>query len=393
MSKKWKKTDHACIKRHGSDYKIRATGKCPVTGKMKVRKATLYGSTIDKAIRERDRLRAEIQQIDEKPTVEKRSITHFAACWVASRVRSGRWANSTAGNHKQYLRDHILPMIGHLHTDELTRDHIRDWIHYADGAQMTHWPDGRPMPESRDYSHDSVRSWWGSLKGLVKGLYLEGHVEARLVEWMRDQPGPAGVKTARREDRTLTRDELHRFVEAARTLTPTRYAEIITLAYTGMRGGELYGLDWDHILYDEQAIIVEQSYSKGDLGPVKTGKPRRPPLLPQVADAIRDHRAELVRSENIGLFEGIVFPARNGRRRLSETLHKPMMKIADRLGIDVKVGPQVLRASFVTILRQSGAHSGQIMAIVGHESEEMHEQYTRPTDSELLETAAMIGGG
>lgn len=392
MSKEWKTTDHKCIKRSGDDYKIRATGKCPVTEEMKVRKATLRGSTIAEAVRVREELRAKIKKVEQRPTVGKRSITHFAARWVARRVESGRWGHSTARKNKVYLLYHILPLIGHLEVDELTRDHIRGWIDYADGAQMTHWPDGRPRPDVEDYSHRTVRSWWRTMRHLVKGLYLEGHIDARIVEWCRDQPGPTGVMPTKREDRTLTRDELHHFVEASRTLTPTRYAEIATLAYTGMRGGELYGLDWGHILYDEQAIIVEQSHSNGVLGPTKTGRARRPPMLPQVAEAIREHREYLVRRENIGLFEGIVFPARNGRRRRTETLHKPMMRIADRLDLDVKVGPQVLRSSFVTILRRSGAHSGQIMAIVGHESEEMHEHYTRPTDSELMETAAMIGG-
>lgn len=389
MSKKWTLTEHAGIRRKGDDFKIRTTAKCPQTGRIRVRKKTLRASTIAEAIQTRERLKAEIRQVD-SPTVGSRSITHFAAHWVAQRVKSGQWSERTASDRRQKITDHILPVLGHIDVDDLSRADIRRWIDVTNAAQKTHYPDGRPRSEPVDYSHRTVRQWWSILKSIIKSLYLEAYVDGRFYEWCRAQAGPTGAKERRREDGTLTLSQLTNYVEAARSIVPSRYAEIITLAYTGMRGGELYALRWEHIDYDAEVITVEQSYSQGRLGPTKTGRARTPPMLPQVADAIRAHRKRLVRLENVGLFEGIVFPATTGRRREATTLHKPMRKVGDALGLDIKMGPQVLRSSLVTILRNAGANSQQIMSIVGHETKEMHDHYTRPTDEELRETVGIL---
>ena len=385
----WTLTEHAGIRRQGDDYKIRATAKCPATGKIKVRKKTLRGSTIAEAIRVREGLKAEIRQT-EAPTVGSRSLTHFVAHWVAAKFDSGQWNDRTAADRQQKIGDHILSVLGHIDVNELTRDDIRRWVDVTNQAKKTHYPDGRPRPEPMPYSHRSVRQWWGELKSIVKSLYLEGHRDRRFYDWVRAQAGPTGAKMRRREHKTLTLAQLDQYIEAAQKMVPTRYAEIVTLAYTGMRGGELYGLEWLHIDYDAEAITVAQSYSKGRLGPTKTGRPRTPPMLPVVAEALREHRKRLVQQENIGLFDGIVFPATTGNRRESSTLHKPMQRVADALGLDIRMGPQVFRSSLVTILRNAGANSKQIMSIVGHETKQMHEHYTRPTGEELRETVGIL---
>ena len=49
-----------------------------------------------------------------------------------------------------------------------------------------------------------------------------------------------------------------------------------------------------------------------------------------------------------------------------------------------------LRKTFTTLLRAHGAHSEQIMAIVGHESKEMHDHYTVPTADELRRTVGVL---
>lgn len=393
MRQKWTKTDHTGIYRKDDRLKVRATAK-DQTGKMRQRERTLpEGADLTDAAEMRQQLKGEIRG-ETQPTVDSRSITHFAAQWVARRVETGRWSGRTSASRKQYLRDQILPVIGHVQVDRLGREHIREWIDYADSAVKTHHPDGRPLAKPVRYGHKSVRSWWSLLRQLVKGLYLEGHVDMRFVEWCRDQPGPSGDKSKRREMRTLTRTQLNALVDTAEeVMHASRFAEVITLARTGMRAGELYGLDWDHIDYDKQTITIEQSYSKNRLGPTKTGKTRVAPVSRRVLDAIQAHRKRLKRLENVGLFKGITFPANNGKRRGSTSgIKKMIRKATDQLGIDVDVGPQVIRASVVTILKNAGAHKKQIKALVGHETDEMHDHYTRPPTSEVRQVSALLGG-
>ena len=392
MSEQWSKTSHTGIYRSTQGrLKVRTTATDP-TGRIREKQRTLpEGADLTDAVQVRRQMQAEIR-CDDAPTVSERSITHFAAQWVARRIDSGRWRKRTAADRRQYLRDHILPHIGHLEVDELSREHIRDWIEYADSVRRTHSHGGKPLDEPIPYGHSTVRSWWSLVRGLIKALYLEGHADFRLVEWCRDQVGPQGYRSGRREDRTLTYEQLVEYVETAkRVLNPQRFAEVLVLSRTGMRAGELYGLDWSHVDEEQKAITVEQSFSGGRLGPTKTSQTRVVPVDGRVLDALEKHRKRLVRLENIGLFEGILFPATNGRRRRSESLHKPMKKVGEAVGLDVKVGPQVLRSSVVTILKEKGAHKEQIKALVGHESDEMHDHYTRPTTEEIRQIAGLLG--
>jgi integrase len=205
---------------------------------------------------------------------------------------------------------------------------------------------------------------------------LSGHCDRLLLDWCKDRRGPTSEVTDRKESDTLTRSELVAYIEKTKEVAPTRYAEIVTLAYTGMRAGELYGLEWRHIELEARVIRVEQSISRtGKIKCTKTGKTRRPPLSPIIAGALEEHRTWLMRTQNPGLHDGIVFPSMNGGRRLSASLRKPMLKIARACKLDINVGPQVLRKTFITLV--GAAHNRELVkSITGHETDEMHEHYT-----------------
>lgn len=382
----WKKMDDVpgVYTDESGRYRVIATG-ISLDERRLQRVATLpEGSTLAQATARRQALKEEIENEGSETvevTVSVKSITLFAAQWVAEMISENRWGHRTARSNRQNLRIHILPVIGHIDVDDLQRDDVRDWIEYAQGSRLN---------DGRRYGHRSLQRWWRVLKHLVKAMYLEGHVDRRFVEWVRDQPGPQGDKKLRRESATLTHSELLRFVEAAKEDSGGYYAEIVTLAFTGMRAGEIYGLDWHHIDFSEMSITLEQSYSKGRLGPIKTGVPRVVPMLPQVAEAIQEHRVKLMRDQNLGLHAGIAFPSTTGKRRTLRGLHTAMQRIAESCGIDVKVGPQVLRSTFVTLLRQMGAGEDQVKGIVGHMSDDSKEHYTRPRVEDLQRSAALI---
>lgn len=374
--KEWKKTDEAGVYRHreiSGKYKIHTTATDPETGKVKHRRHTMTNATMLKAIKKRGELKAEIR----RPTadhLQKKLFADFVADWMADRIDEGRWAESTANKNRRIIEHHIVPILGNLYVDEIDREAIRGWIDYAQNARRER--KGEMVP----YAHSTLRGMWGRIKELVNGLYLAGHCEKRLVDWCRDRRGPTSDVAPRRETRTLTLEELHQYVETARQVAPKRYAEIVTLAYTGMRAGELYGLEWRHI---DGTIKIEQSVSRsGKLKGTKTGRNRTAPMVPAVEAALDEQRQKLMREQNPGLREGIVFPTRSGGRRISQSLHKPMRRVATACNIDVKVGPQVLRKTFITLMGNLGVRREMVMAITGHETEAMHAHYTEIRDED-----------
>lgn len=377
--KTWIKIDKEVgIYRHRTiegKFKIHTTATNP-EGEIEHRRKTIENATMLQARKIRGELKTEIRryQADQPP---KKLFADFVADWMADRIREDRWEESTTNKNRRIIEHHILPVIGNLYVDEIDQSAIRRWIDYAHDARRKRH--GELVP----YAHSTLRGWWGRIKELINGLYLAGYCDRRLVDWCRDRRGPSSNVAPRREKNTLTLDELRQFVERAQAMAPKRYSEIVTLAYTGMRAGELYGLEWQHVDYDKAVIHIEQSVSRsGKIKGTKTGRNRTAPMMPAVGEALRSHRKYLMRTQNPGLREGIIFPTRDGTRRISQSLHKPMRRIAESCGIDVKVAPQVLRKTFITLMGNAGVRREMVKAITGHETDAMHDHYTEIRDED-----------
>lgn len=118
----------------------------------------------------------------------------------------------------------------------------------------------------------------------------------------------------RRDLDPLTVDEVTRLSVAAQKAHEgqagrTLAALVTFAAYTGLRPGELYALEWRDIDFKASRVSVRRSYSKGRVGAPKSGKPRLAALLPEARDALLGFSRD----------RPYVFPAKNGGR-LSESL-------------------------------------------------------------------------
>ena len=64
---------------------------------------------------------------------------------------------------------------------------------------------------------------------------------------------------------------------------PAKQRTAFTVAiYTGMRAGEIWGLRWEDVDFEEREILVRYSFD----GPTKGGKVRRIPMLPPVFEEL-----------------------------------------------------------------------------------------------------------
>ena len=84
-----------------------------------------------------------------------------------------------------------------------------------------------------------------------------------------------------------------------------------------------------------------------------------------------------MRDQRPGFEKGIVFPSDTGERRQSGALKTPMLNVADACGIDIRVGPQVMRYTFITLLVEAGVAPEVINSMTGHLTDAMRESYTR----------------
>ena len=136
--------------------------------------------------------------------------------------------------------------------------------------------------------------------------------------------------------------------------------------FTGMRTGEINGLEWKHIDFDQDLILVRQTIVKGKLEDTKTdGSMREIPMVPDVRAALLEQR-KLVP-------EGCrwVFAQRNGEPinlvNFTNRVWHPLLRL---LGL-ARRRPYQTRHTAATLMLGSGENPEWVALILGHVNTEM----------------------
>lgn len=125
-----------------------------------------------------------------------------------------------------------------------------------------------------------------------------------------------------------TQTDVDRFLSAAKHESDCVHALYATAIFTGARAGELAGLRWEDIDFDQRMITIQRSFA----GPTKSGDLRRVPLLSALLPILRAWRLRNPIA--------VVFPNEAGEpfgpsaRAFQEVLHR----VLNRAGF-----PKVLR--------------------------------------------------
>ena len=105
----------------------------------------------------------------------------------------------------------------------------------------------------------------------------------------------------------------------------------LTLILTGMRVGELLGLEWSDLDWRGRAIVVRRALKHGVIGSTKGDEVgRRVDMGPVLAQTLRDHQAR--QAEHATADTRLVFPGPQGgfddAQRLLRYEHRPALKRA-----------------------------------------------------------------
>jgi integrase/recombinase XerC len=147
---------------------------------------------------------------------------------------------------------------------------------------------------------------------------------------------------------------------------------ILELLYSsGIRVGELVGLNWDQL--------------DMDLGIVKVmGKGRKERIVPVGSKAVEVLKAYL---EERGALdgEGPLFINSRGGRLTARSVGRLTKKYTKRSGIFRKISPHSLRHSFATHLLDAGADIREIQEMLGHASLSTTQRYIHLSLGKLME--------
>ena len=342
---------------------VRATAKDPVTDKVVRREATLdEGATLRDARRRVDELKNTIWNRRDETTPEWKTVRAYAMHWDST--KSGK-SYATRVKYQRVLEVRILPLLGDVEIEGLTRGHLQDWVAKVDAMTKD---DGAP------YARQSRLGWWAVCKQLMLDLKADCGIGFNPVERVKPPKKGSGANGVHWCRKTLTLAELDRLLEVAKLTN--RWAEIAVLATTGMRVGELYGLKWCDIDHDRGVISISRSASKGVLGSsTKTGGVRDVPLQAMAADALREHRKAMMKDDHPGLVSDLVFPSDAATVRFGSSIRKPLRLMSEAAELEFNVTPQVMRRTFNTLCLQAGVSQIVIRSMMGHSSDAMTELY------------------
>ena len=267
------------------------------------------------------------------------SVERYMDRWLESirdRVRSG-----TFKPYEAIARLHIKPTLGKTKLEKLTAMQLEKL--YSDKLKA-----GLSARRVR-YIHVTIRK---ALKDAVRLQLLSRNVADAAIP----------PRAAKSEIEPLTQDQMRTLLEAARgDKLECLYVLAIT---TGMRQGELLGLQWKDVNLDGGTLRVNRSVYDGEISPPKTSAGRRTIRLSKLAvAALRKHRLNAARQR----ISEWVFPNANGTPVGHQNLHnrswKPLLK---RAGLPHSVRFHDLRHSCISLLLARGVPVKVVSEMSGH---------------------------
>ena len=207
----------------------------------------------------------------------------FAEQWFEEYAKLN--LRNTSYERMKQLTVRVYPAIGHLRLDKITSRHIQQFINdlALNGKSLKN---GRPLSRKTAVHHLSFIS--DVFSYAVKMEMLTDNPCRRVTV-------PKGEK---KEKDIYTLEEVAQLFQLLET-APLKYCTFFTLAiYSGFRRGEMLGLEWKDIDWDNCVISVRRTsnytVSKGIYtDTTKTKKSQRSLKFPQcVMDVLREYKAE-----------------------------------------------------------------------------------------------------
>jgi integrase len=251
-----------------------------------------------------------------------------------------------------------------------------------------------------DITPVAVRAWHGALvrSGLdantaAKVYRLFRTIMGTAVEDGMLRSNPVGIRGAAVE--RLIERPLVTWVEVgdlARAIHPRFGALVWTAAASGLRFGELAGLQRRHVDLDRSQLRVEQSLSfvagrGATLGPPKSSAAYRSVVLPATGrELLAAHVAAYAGQDDADL----VFTTINGRPLLNRYFAPYWRRAKLSAGIDEGVRFHDLRHLAGTTAASAGASLREIMTRMGHASSDAALRYLKASERRDAEIASAI---
>jgi integrase len=244
------------------------------------------------------------------------------------------------------------------------------YLHQLDKVISPKWGTHRLA----DVKPIAVEKWLNEMavapgtKAKTKGVMSILFQHAMRYEWATINP----IRLVRQSAMPLVEEIVLSAIEVSALLCELRdpfYALILLASVTGLRRGELFGLKWEDVNFQEAEIRVVRSIVDQVEGPPKTLASRRPiPMSSELASALVNWRKQTSFSgSGDWLFAS---PSALGKKPYwpDAVLKRHVLPAAERAGITKRIGWHSFRRTLATLLQASGASVKTTQELLRHAS-------------------------
>ena len=271
----------------------------------------------------------------------------------ASEIYIARYINinckeSTKNGYIGYLNNHILPYFGNKPMCNITKVNIEEFkLHLLSKMQVT--------GNYKKLANETINHILHLTGAIFKMMVDDEVIKKNPVEKVKKLP----VNT--KEANFLEIKEANKLLDYVKMNYPKYYALLLTAIITGARQGELLGLTWDDIDFENGIISINKTYSHGKITTPKTRSSIRNIELPSfLANVLKEYKKEYSTSDII------VFANNKGKhldaRNMVQRFFAPCIQEA---GVK-QVTWHELRHSCITALAENGVNIKYIQQHAGH---------------------------
>lgn len=327
--------------------------------------------------------------LDSITTTGDMTVDEWYNFWIEN-YKEGIVKDNTTKNYKQRYEYNIKKEIGSIKLQDVKQLHCQKILNNM-------FSSGRYSNGTMELTQITLHALF---KGAVENDYLQKNPAENLKLKHRDNDSE--------ERRVLTREEQRIFKEYSKnTLYNNAYCLVLE---TGLRAGEIGGLQWNDIDFDKKVIYVQrtilQDAQKGGFyfGEPKTKKSKRKIPLTNEAISILNNQKLMqnklkMRSKNWNNdWDGLVFTTINGNPVGSSTFRSMMIRIVKNINFDrqCNVGSDVyeefqhcymhsLRHTFATRCIEKGVQPKALQKILGHSTlSTTMDLYVHVTDDQIF---------
>jgi integrase len=348
-------------------YQIRVRVTDPRTGKLKGVKRTRK-CTLREAVALQVQWRDEAKKAAREARRERLRLAQYARSWMS--IKLPKLKPSTAKGYARVLDVYILPRFGEYFVDAVGPIEVKEWI-----AEL-----------SQKYEGNTVRNIFSVLRPLfldaVSDFGLQKNPCARVAlpalhQWTEENPNL--LKEPK---------QLAVLLEGFKEHEAEWYPLASALAWTGLRWGEATALEWPDL--DEQVglIYVRRAQWRGVVSTPKGKGQRTVPLVPELAEIMREHRRRLMEKQHPGLRSSLVFPSDVGGYHSPTAMRFPLANVLEKKKLP-RITVHGLRRTFNNLVRQQ-APGIVTRSIMGHVSEIMTSHYSIAGADEKKKAVAAV---